>query len=183
MGWCNSNIAKQVRINQSASAETYGGVSFVVEKDLEFSEVLTVHEEGVISIYNSDNGSQIFGVRSCYPRQSSYYGKINVVRVLSILLRQTFPLVMQVIHTDVASNPITRTSFSITLNNLISNMVAAQNLKPGSQAILDGDLNNDVNSRGGTLLNIVLELYFIGLTEKVSIVVSATDSSIKAQIV
>lgn len=178
-----ANIASSVRLNQLASAKSYGFCSASLAATLKFSDVLSLHESGCISIYQSSTGPQIFGVRSLYKNQSSYFGKFNVSRVLASILKQVFPVCLNAVHTDAASNPITRASLNTQLSSIIDEFVANQNLKSSSYVDMSDELNTDVLTKGGTILNILLSLNFIGLVEKINIKVVATDSSVTAEIV
>ena len=184
-GWCGrtANVATSVRINQLASAKTYGKYSGVLTQSLSFDDVLELHDtKGIISVYNSVQGPTIFGVRTMNAKQNSYFAKANVMRVTSAILKQLFPLCIDVLHTDVAANPIQRSAFEITLNSIIQRFVANQDLKQESNAVCDGQLNNDIDTAGGEMLIIELNLWFIKLTEKIAIRIIATDSSVTAQI-
>lgn len=184
-GWCGAtaNIASSVRINQLASARKYGSYSGTLTHTLKFDDVLTLHELGVISVYRSNSGPQIFGVRSLYSKQTSYFGKANVMRVLASILKNIFPIVLDAIHTDAAANAITRSSFGVQFQSVIDTYVSAQNLQSDSVADCGADLNTDTLTKGGTVFNLQLTLHFIGLVEEVNIAVVATDSSVTAEIV
>lgn len=185
-GWCGATakIARDIRLNQPASAITYGAYAGTLAESLGFGDVLTLHnEKGVISIYKSYTGPQIFGVRSQNPKQNSYFGKLNVMRVLAALLKNVFPQALNAIHTDVAANPISRTSFEAGLNSIVGFFIANQNLASDSKAICDASINTDYLTKGGTELNIILSCHFIGVVEKVNIKVVATDSSVSAEII
>lgn len=184
-GWCGctANIAKEVRVNQLASAFTYGAYTGTLTQSLTFDEVCRLHEKGIISIYNSNTGPMIWGVRSTYRRQTSYFAKANVMRVLARILRQIFPIALDAIHTDAAANPITRSNFDVRFSSVVNAEIAEQNLLSDSYATCLGDLNSDVSTKGGKIFNVLLMLHFIGLTEKVKIAVYATDSSVTASIV
>lgn len=184
-GFCGRTafIAKSVRVNQLASARTYGSYNGVLAKTLKFSEVLQLHNLGCTSVYMSSLGAQIFGVRSLYKKQTSYFGKFNVSRVLAAILKQVFPIAMDAIHTDAAANAVTRATYDTQFNSIINGFVANQNLQTDSYADLSASINTDALTKGGTELNILLSLHFIGLVEKVNIKVVATDSSVTAEII
>lgn len=185
-GWCGSTakVAKDVRINQLASARTYGSYVGTLTQSLSFGEVLDLHNsKGVISIYRTKQGPQIFGVRSQYKRQTSYFGKANVMRVVAMLLRNVFPVVLDGIHTDVAAEPTSMNNMEVSLQSIMDDFIANKNLKPQSKAICDNSVNTDYTTHGGTIFNAILSCYFIGLTENINIKVVATDSSVTAEIV
>lgn len=184
-GWCGhtSNVAETERTNQLASAFTYGDYNGSVSESLTFDEVCELHKLGINSVFISNQGPLIWGVRSLHKKQTSYWGKANVIRVLSKVLRQIFPICLNAIHTDAASNPLTRADYNIQFNRVLGDEIARQNLASDSYADCLGDINSDVNTKGGTIFNLVLSLHFFGLTEKFNIRVYATDSSVTAEIV
>lgn len=177
------SVANSVRTNQLPSADSYGSFPGTLAASLDFPEVLSLQELGANSIYTAESGSQIWGIRSLHDRQTSYFGKFNVSRVLASVLRFTFKGCWGVIHTDVAANPLTRSSFQTSLQTLLDNQVAAQNLKNGSEFVMSDELNTDAATQGGAILRIDLYLAFIGLTERVHIRVIATDTTVSAQII
>jgi len=184
-GWAGStfNIAKQVRTNQLASAFTYGAYNGTLTETLSFDDVCELHKKGVISVFSSVNGPMIWGTRSLHTRQMSYFGKANVMRVLSKILRRVFPECLNAVHTDAAANPITTANFQTRFTSIINEEIAQQNLISDSYAACTGDINSDVKTKGGTIFNLVLALHFIGLVESINIHVFATDSSVTAKIV
>jgi hypothetical protein len=184
-GWAGStfNIARQVRTNQLASAFTYGAYNGTLTETLSFDDVCELHKKGVISVFSSVQGAMIWGTRSLHPRQMSYFGKANVMRVLSKILRRVFPECLNAVHTDAAANPITTANFQTRFTSIVNEEVAQQNLISDSYAACTGDINSDAKTKGGTIFNLVLALHFIGLVEKINIHVFATDSSVTAKIV
>ena len=183
-GWCGAtaNVARSVRTNQLASAFTYGAYDGVLAKTLTFSEVCSLHEEGVISIFNSTKGPLIWGVRALYTKQTSYYAKANVLRVLAEILRQWFPISLDAVHTDAASNQITKSSFHMRYNSVLDDMIAKQNILGDSTVTCIGDINSDVNTQGGKIFNVAASIHFIGLVERIKISITATDSSVTAKL-
>ena len=184
-GFCGKTalVASQYRINQCASAATYGKYSTTLYQALNFDDVLELHPKGVISIYNSITGPEIFGIRDLHSRQSSYFAQLNVARVTSRILAQIFPIAIEAIHTDAASNPSTRQSFSVRFNSVLGNFAAAQNIKNQSNADVGDQVNTDLTTQGGRIFNVVLNIWYIGLVEKVSIKIVATDSTITAEVI
>lgn len=184
-GWCGhtASVAKSVRVNQLASAFTYGGYYGTLVSTLTFDEVCELHELGVISVFASNRGPLIWGIRSLHKTQTSYFGKANVMRVLARILRNVFPVCLNIIHTDAAANPITRSQYHNTFNSIINSEISEQNLASDSYADCMGDINSDVKTKGGKIFNLMLVLHFYGLVEKLKVAVVATDSSVTAQIV
>lgn len=176
-------IASQYRTNQPASAFTYGAYNGTLTESLSFEEVLALHEEGAGGIFNDVNGPLIWCVRTPYRIQTSYFAKFNVIRVLSEILRQVFPICLQAIHTDAAANESTASDYETKFTNILDYEVSQQNIKSDSVAICTGSINSDKNTKGGKIFNLLLSLHFIGLVEKVNISVVATDSSVSAEIV
>lgn len=178
---CTAKVARDLYTNQLASARTYGQFPSVLAATLNFDEVLELHELGIGSIYQSYIGPQIFAVRSLHERQTSYFGQFNIGRVVASLLRDIYPIALGAIHTDAAQNPITRAGIETAINAVLDRN-KPNNLRPQSVADLGGDINSDINTQGGRVLNIVLSCWFIGLVERVNIRIVATDSSVSAVI-
>lgn len=183
--WCGhtAKVAAQVRTNQLASAFSYGAFNGTLTATLSFDDVHDLSEQGVISVFSSKQGPLIWGTHSLHPRQLSYFGKANVMRVLSKILRQVFPVCLDAIHTDAAANAITRAKYDTMFNRIIGDEVSQQNLQSDSYAdCVNNDINSDLNTKGGTIFNLLMVLHFIGLVESFNIKVVATDSSVTASI-
>lgn len=175
------NIAKEVHLNQIPSGYVYGIYGGSLKKSLLSGKVIDLMEKGINSVFASKRGNIIWGTRTAYSRQSSYFGKINVMRVCTMLLKNIFPIAIETLHTDAASNPITRASLSTMLNSIIDTYIANQDLHADSYADCSDSINTDYLTKGGTVLNIILSLHFIGLVERVSIKIIATDTSVTAE--
>ena len=184
-GYCGAmvNIAKEAHLNQIASGYVYGNYGGSLKKSLLSGKVIDLMEVGINSVYTSKRGNIIFGTRTRYGRQNSYFGKINVMRVTTMLLKNIFPIAVETLHTDAASNPITRASLSTMLNSIIDTYKNNQDLLWDSKADCSDAINTDYLTKGGTVLNIILLLHFIGLVERVSIKIVATDTSVTAEFV
>lgn len=184
-GYCGAmvNVAKEEHLNQIASGYVYGNYGGSLKKSLLSGAVIDLMEEGINSVYTSKRGNLIWGTRTRYGRQSSYFGKINVMRVCSMLLKNIFPIAIETLHTDAASNPITRASLSTMLNSIVDRYITNQDLHADSYADCSDSINTDYLTKGGTVLNIILMLHFIGLVERVSIKIVATDTSVTAEFV
>ena len=184
-GYCGAmvNIAKEAHLNQIASGYVYGNYGGSLKKSLLSGKAIDLMEVGINSVFASKRGNIIWGTRTMYSRQSSYFGKINVMRVCSMLLKNIFPIAIETLHTDAASNPITRASLSTMLNSIIDTYIANQDLHADSYADCSDSINTDYLTKGGTVLNIILSLHFIGLVERVSIKIIATDTSVTAEFV
>lgn len=181
---CTAAVAKDVRLNQMASAKMYGAYPGTLVDSCNFNEVLSMHDErGIISVYNTKNGPYIFGVRSMYANQDSYFGKANVMRVTANVLKNIFPVVLTGVHTDVASEKTSMLSMQTKLNNVLAPYIANKNLKQETRAICDESINTDQTTSGGKYLNTILDMWYIGLAERIRILVRATDSSVSAEIV
>ena len=83
-------------------------------------------ELGINSVYTSKRGNIIWGTRTMYSKQSSYFGKTNVMRVCSAILKNIYPIAVETLHTDAASNPITRASLSTMLNSVLDTFIAGE---------------------------------------------------------
>lgn len=169
--------------NQLPSYKAYGSFSGSLVRTLDFDTVVAMHDEdGIGSVYSSAVGNYIFCIRDLYGAGESYFARLNVMRVTAALLSQTFDMVEEVIHTDVAANRSNRLALEGRLNTLLGNFAARQELKVESYANVGDELNSDVNTNGGRYLRIQLVCYFMSLTEKVFITVVARDGSVSADI-
>lgn len=169
--------------NQLPSYKAYGSFSGSLVRTLNFDTVVAMHDEdGIGSVYSSAVGNYIFCIRDLYGAGESYFARLNVMRVTAALLSQTFNMVEEVIHTDVAANRSNRLALEGRLNTLLGNFAARQELKVESYANVGDELNSDVNTNGGRYLRIQLVCYFMSLTEKVFITVVARDGSVSADV-
>lgn len=169
--------------NQLPSYKAYGSFSGSLVRTLDFDTVVAMHDEdGIGSVYSSAVGNYIFCIRDLYGAGESYFARLNVMRVTAALLSQTFDMVEEVIHTDVAANRANRLALEGRLNTLLGNFAARQELKVESYANVGDELNSDVNTNGGRYLRIQLVCYFMSLTEKVFITVVARDGSVSADV-
>lgn len=169
--------------NQLPSYKAYGSFSGSLVRTLDFDTVVAMHDEdGIGSVYSSAVGNYIFCIRDLYGAGESYFARLNVMRVTAALLSQTFDMVEDVIHTDVAANRTNRLALEGRLNTLLGNFAARQELKVESYANVGDELNSDVNTNGGRYLRIQLVCYFMRLTEKVFITVVARDGSVSADV-
>lgn len=175
------SIAKEVHLNQIPSGYVYGIYGGSLKKSLLSGKAIDLMEKGINSVFASKRGNIIWGTRTAYSRQSSYFGKINVMRVCTMLLKNIFPIAIETLHTDAASNPITRASLSTMLNSIIETYITNQDLMDDSYADCSDSINTDYLTKGGTVLNIILSLHFIGIVERVSIKIIATDTSVTAE--
>lgn len=184
-GYCGKmiNVAKEAHLNQIASGYIYGTYGGSLKESLLSGDVIDLMELGINSVYTSKRGNIIFGTRTMYSKQSSYFGKTNVMRVCSAILKNIYPIAVETLHTDAASNPITRASLSTMLNSVLGTFIENQDLYPDSVADCSDSINTDYLTKGGTVLNIILRLHFIGLVERVSIKIIATDTSVTAEFV
>lgn len=169
--------------NQLPSYKAYGSFSGSLVRTLDFDTVVAMHDEdGIGSVYSSAVGNYIFCIRDLYGAGESYFARLNVMRVTAALLSQTFDMVEDVIHTDVAANRTNRLALEGRLNTLLGNFAARQELKVESYANVGDELNSDVNTNGGRYLRIQLVCDFMSLTEKVFITVVARDGSVSADV-
>ena len=184
-GYCGKmiNVAKEAHLNQIASGYIYGTYGGSLKESLLSGDVIDLMELGINSVYTSKRGNIIWGTRTMYSKQSSYFGKTNVMRVCSAILKNIYPIAIETLHTDAASNPITRASLSTMLNSVLDTFIANQDLHADSIADCSDSINTDYLTKGGTVLNIILRLHFIGLVERVSIKIIATDTSVTAEFV
>lgn len=165
--------------NRLASYLATGQTSAVLVKSLQFATVVELMSDyGIGSIYKATTGNYIFNIRSQYANQSSYFGKMNVMRVTAALLSWLLTDVEYVIHTEVTSDATERLSFQEQCNSKLGQMIARGELKSESFISCGDDINTDALTQGGECLNIEAELWFKKLTERVKIKITATDSSV-----
>lgn len=165
--------------NRLASYLATGQTSAVLVKSLQFATVVELMSDyGIGSIYKATTGNYIFNIRSQYANQSSYFGKMNVMRVTAALLSWLLTDVEYVIHTEVTSDATERLSFQEQCNSKLGQMIARGELKSESFISCGDDINTDALTQGGKCLNIEAELWFKKLTERVKIKITATDSSV-----
>lgn len=163
--------------NQMPSYKAYGSYSGTLLKSLNFQQVVSIHEEGIGSIYSSASGNYIFDVRSLYEVQSGYFGKANVMRMVAVILRNTFNMLENVIHTDISANVNSRLQFQSDLNSMLGELKARSEIRSQSTADVGSELNSDANTNGGEYLNILLDIWFMKLTERARIYIKASDST------
>lgn len=165
--------------NQLPSYKAYGKCATQLVASLSFNNVVSLMEEyGISSIYSSSTGNYIFGIRSMYSMQESYFGKLNVMRVTAAVLRWLLDDVESVIHTDVTSDASQRLAFQDRCNQKLSQMIARGELKSDSYISCGNDINTDELTQGGECLNIEAYLWYKKLTERVKISIIATDTSV-----
>lgn len=165
--------------NRLASYLATGQTSAVLVKSLQFATVVELMSDyGIGSIYKATTGNYIFNIRSQYANQSSYFGKMNVMRVTAALLSWLLTDVEYVIHTEVTSDATERLSFQEQCNSKLGQMIARGELKSESFISCGDDINTDALTQGGECLNIEADLWFKKLTERVKIKITATDSSV-----
>lgn len=175
-----SYVASQESVNQLPSSKSWGAFGGVVSKSFPFTQVLDLHTKGINSVYNTSTGARIFGLRSLHPRESSYFSRFNVGRVCARLLKYAFGVAIDVIHTG---NTDSKKSLVQNLLNADLNRLKSQGaLRIETKVVCDPGNNLDVDTMGGKILKIDYECYFVSLIEKVSISITATDSSVSAKI-
>ena len=175
-------VADSVNINQLPSATAYGNYSGVLVSSLSPFDVLELHKRGINSVYSTSRGPNIFGIKSLHERQISYFGKANISRVISSILKNVLKATKAVIHTPTASDPIARSAFEIQLNNILANYITSRDIDPISIASVSAELNRDSVTMGGEILYIELIIRFYKLVESVNIKVIATDSSVAVEV-
>ena len=182
-GWAGRIAATAASLsnrNQLPSYKAYGQYPGVITKSLTFKNVVDLHEEGIGSIYKTATTNYIFNIQSMYTIRTSYFGKLNVMRVTAAVLRNTFDLVEMAIHTGVAADPTRRAVLQAQLNSMLGDMAARGEIRNQSNANCGNALNTDTLTKNGKVLNILLEMWYIGLTERVLITVQATDTTTTA---
>lgn len=179
-----ATVARDVRVNQVASARTYGSYRGVLLKDPEFDDVLDNHDSGLVTVYNGAAGPEIFGVHSAAYLEDpqSYYATNNVARVLTWMLRDLFPLILGAIHTDAVANRTTRAILKDSCSDIVQGYISAGNLLDDSYFDLPEVKNAEPYNKKGRLLTCVLACHFIGLVERVAFKIVATDSTVTVEL-
>jgi len=176
------NVATDTHLNQMPSAQRYGMVSAVILQTLTFNQVLRLHNNGVNSLFMSNQGPMIFGIKALFERQTSYFAKANISRVTAAIIKAIIPEVMYVIHTEVVSDPVERAKFQVAMNRILEERIAAGDIKPDSFADAGDAINTDKVTKGGEILNVNISLFYKKLAERVNITIVATDSSVDVTI-
>lgn len=183
-GWCGTTalVAENVRLNQLASAFTYGAYNGTLTATLSLDDAVDLMDNyGVTSIINTATGNIIWGIKTTYNISTSYFAYANVMRVLSNFLRSAFPIAMSALHTDACSNMLTRSGFQQKFTNIVDSLIAGQNLADDSYVDVMGELNSDANTQGGKIFNVLCSLHFMKPVEEVVFHIVATDSSVSVQ--
>lgn len=172
--------AKEAGVNQLPSGKSYGSTSMVLTSSFTFDQVLAMNNKGINSCYQSVDGPRLFGLRSLYKRESSYFSKFNVSRVCARILQYAFGVAIDAIHTGNTDSrkQLAQTNLQADVERLISDGA----LRVGSRVQCDANNNKDVDTKGGEILIIDYTCYFVKLIERVKIRITATDGSVSASI-
>lgn len=166
-------------INQIPSAESYGKYPAGITATLTSQEVLDLHELGVNSVYSTSNGAYIWGVKTMHSRQSSYFAKANVVRVIANVLYTTFPYLYGLLHTPNTDRK--KRMVEANRQSFIDTLISQEVLRADSKAQCNEENNKDWDTNGGEILILDFDLGFIKLIERFKIRIRATDSTVTAQ--
>lgn len=181
---CTAKVARQERVNQLASAFTFGKYpgSLTTTASIDKANKL-MKNKGVISVISTKYGNLIWGTRTTYDLQSSYWADANVSRVVAFLLRNSFPIALDVIHTAAASDELERARVSSRFESVLNDLIATRNLNPTLTKVdLGGNINSAAATKGGRVLNVCYTLQFYGLVEEVKFNIVATDDSVTTTI-
>ena len=101
-------------------------------------------------------------------------------RTTARILQYAFNVAMDAIHTGNTDQrkALTQNLLQADLNRL----VAQDAIKIQSQAICDASNNKDLDTNGGEYLIIDMNIWFVKLIERVKIRITATDSTVSAQV-
>lgn len=168
-------VAQSDTINQPASAQSFGAYPGSLLESLDTTAVLALQKLGINSVYSAYTGPQIWGIKTMYSRQSSYWAKVNVMRVTTQLLSTTMDYIMQVFHTPntTAKKAMVQQNRQAYIDSLISQDV----LKSQSSCQCDDENNKDIDTNGGEILIIDFDLWYVKVIEKVHIRIEASDDS------
>lgn len=168
-------VTMDTNINQIPSAEAYGSYPGSLVETFDEDEVLALHKLGGNSVYTTAGGPLIWGVKSLHTRQSSYFAKANVMRVIAQILYTTFPLLNQNLHTP----NTTRKKATIQANRqaFLDSLISQEVLKGNSKCQCDDKNNPDDQTNGGELLIIDFDCWFVKLIERFKVRITASDST------
>lgn len=185
-GWCGciSAVAASTRNrNQLPSYKAYGTYPSSLVRTMGFDSVIKMHkEDGIGSVYSTATGNFIFDVRGLYGVGTSYFAQANVMRVIEFLLSNSYDIVEQVIHTDVAANKASRVDLEGRMNTMLGWFISRNELKAESYVDIGDSLNSDDLTNGGEYLNINIVCYFLKLTQGVNINIIARDGSVSSSV-
>lgn len=172
-------VAQSTHINQLASARLYGAYPGTLSETLSFSAVQDLHKNyNINSVYSTPNGNYIFGIKNNFERMNSYFSKLNVTRVINWILKLTYPIVLNAIHTETVSDENTRLQFLFALKDVLRSMAPA-NIKSESDVRMETD---DAKTRGGEEIILYYDIWFKKLSEHCTITIAATDSSVNVTV-
>lgn len=175
-----AQVANTESINQLPSAKTFGNFGGSLSETLDFDEVLDITKAGANTCYEAPTGARLFGLRSLYAREMSYFAKFNVGRVIARILQYAFNVAIDAIHTGNTDNR--KIATQVNLNADLDRLKAQNAIRMQSSVICNESNNKDVDTNGGEILQIDYELWLIKLIERVRISITATDSSVSATI-
>jgi len=175
-----ASVANNESINQIPSAKSWGSYGAALAKSFSFDDILEMHNLGINGCYNSVQGARLFGLRSSYPREGSYFARANVSRVTARLLKFAFQVSIDVLHTGNTS--FRKAMTQLTLQADVDRLIGAGALRPESQVICSESNNHDIDTNGGRILIIDYVMWYVSLIERISIRVTATDSSVTADL-
>lgn len=185
-GWCGriSAVAASTRNrNQLPSYKAYGTYPSSLVRTMSFDSVVEMHkEDGIGSVYSTATGNFIFDVKGLYGVGTSYFAQANVMRVIEFLLSNSYDIVEQVIHTDVAANKASRVDLEGRMNTMLGWFISRNELKAESYVDIGDSLNSDDLTNGGEYLNINIVCYFLKLTQGVNINIIARDGSVSSSV-
>lgn len=185
-GWCGriSAVAASTRNrNQLPSYKAYGTYPSTLVRTMSFDSVVEMHkEDGIGSVYSTATGNFIFDVKGLYGVGTSYFAQANVMRVIEFLLSNSYDIVEQVIHTDVAANKASRVDLEGRMNTMLGWFISRNELKAESYVDIGDSLNSDDLTNGGEYLNINIVCYFLKLTQGVNINIIARDGSVSSSV-
>lgn len=176
--YCATHV--NASINQVPSAKAWGRYPFPLASTLEDDEVLELHGIGINSVYTTTDGPQIWGVKSLFVRQGSYFAKANVSRIIAYVLNTTFPLLDGVLHTP--NTPTKMASIEDDRQALINVLIDKEVLKGDSVATCRKSNNKDVDTMGGELLILDFNLGFYKLIERFKVRITASEASVTVNI-
>lgn len=167
-------------INQPPSSTTWGAFPGSIIETLDEDGVLALQEVGGNTVYTTTNGPTIWGIKTLHNRQSSYFAKVNVMRVIANLLYTTYPLLDEVHHTPNTDRK--KAMVQANRQAFLDDLIAREVLKAQSTCQCDANNNKDIDTNGGELLIIDFDMWFVKLIERFKIRITASDTTTQVTI-
>ena len=173
-------VADSDSVNQLPSSYSYGAFPGTLLNSVSFSDAIAFQADGINTVISSTEGPMIYGIKSMYSRQSSYFAKFNCMRVIARILQSTFPLLMTVHHTP--NTVRKRSSIQTNRQTFLATLIAQDALKADSLAICNDTNNTPSATNDGEILILDFNLGFVNLIQRFLVRVIANEAGISANV-